>query len=129
MLPKRDFNFVKNDPETPKTQLVMVTGFLVVAALLDSEIPAYFALFIGLTFLIIPAAGNALVFGWYKIAEVMSRIVNPIILGLMYFLFITPIALLFRLFGNDPLALKDQRGSIYDYHDKTYKKEDLEKPW
>ena len=107
----------------------MVTGFLVIAALLDSEILAYIALLIGLICLIIPAAGNWLVFGWYKIAEVMSRIVNPIILGLMYFIFITPIAILFRMFGNDPMALKEQRGSMYDYHEKTYKKEDLENPW
>lgn len=107
----------------------MVTGFLVIAALLDSEIPAYIALIIGLISLVIPAAGHGLVWGWYKIAEVMSRIVNPIVLGLMYYIFISPIALLFRMFGNDPLALKEQRGSLYDYHEKTYKKEDLEKPW
>ena len=129
MLPKRDFNFVKADPETPKTQLVMVTGFLVIAALMDNEIPAYIALGIGLICLVIPAAGHGIVWGWYKVAEVMSRIINPLVLGVVYFIFISPIALLFRAFGNDPLALKKQRGSLFDFHEKKYTREDLENPW
>ena len=129
MMPRRDIAFVRNDPETPKTQLVIVVGLLVIAAIFDNEVPAYIALIIGLLCLIIPPAGQWLVWGWYKLAEIMSRIVNPIVLGLVYFVFITPIAILFRLFGNDPLSLKEQRGSLYEYRDHTYSKEDLEKPW
>ena len=129
MLPKRDFQFIKTDPDTPKTQLVIVVGLLVLAAIFEHAIPAYVALAVGLICLVIPAAGHGIVWGWYKLAEIMSRIVNPIVLGVLYFIFITPIALLFRLFGNDPLQLNEQRGSLYDIHDKTYRKEDLEKPW
>lgn len=129
MLPKRDFNFIKTDPETPKTQLVIVTGLLVLAAILDNEYVAYASLFVGLICLIVPIAGSGIVWFWYKLAEVLSRVMNPLVLGLVYFIFISPIAILFRLFGNDPMQLKDQRGSVYDFRDKTYKKEDLEKPW
>lgn len=129
MLPKRDFDFIKTDSETPKTQLVIVVGFLVIAAILDNEYIAYASLIIGLISLIIPPAGHGIVWGWYKLAEILSRIVNPIVLGLLYFLFITPIALMFRLFGNDPLDLKKPRGSVFDYHEKSYTKKDLEKPW
>lgn len=129
MLPKRDFKYIKNDPETPKTQLVIVIGLLVIAAIFDNKYIAYTSLIIGLICLIIPVAGFGIVWGWYKIAEILSRIVNPIVLGLLYFLFITPIALLFRLFGNDPLSLKNNRGSIFDFHEKTFKKKDLEHPW
>lgn len=107
MLPKRNFNFIKTDPETPKTQLVIVVGLLVIAAIFDNEYIAYASLFIGLICLIIPIAGHGIVWGWYKLAEILSRIVNPFVLGLLYFLFITPIALMFRLFGNDPLDLKN----------------------
>jgi len=129
MLPKRDFKFIKTDPETPKTQLVIVVGLLVIAAIFDDEYIAYVSLIIGLICLIIPPAGNGIVWGWYKLAEIMSRIVNPLVLGLLYFLFVSPIALMFRLFGNDPLMLKKPRGSVFDYHEKRYKKEDLENPW
>jgi hypothetical protein len=129
MLPKRDLNFIKRDPETPKTQLVMVVGFLVIAAIFQNEVFAYLALIIGVVSVAVKPLGDRLVWLWYKLAELLSRIMNPLILGLLYYIFITPIALLFRLFGNDPLALKEQRGSLFDHREHTYSKKDLENPW
>ena len=129
MLPKRTFTVIISDPETPKTQLVIVVGLLLIAAIFDSEYIAYVSLIVGLISLIIPPAGHGIVWAWYKLAEILSKIVNPIVLGLLYFLFITPIALLFRLFGNDPLSLKKPQHSVFDYHEKNYMKRDLENPW
>lgn len=129
MMPVRDIEFVRNDSETPKTQLVMVVGLLVIAAIFQNELFAYIALGIGLISLVIPPAGHWLVWGWYKLALILSRVMNPLILGLVYFTFISPIAILFRLFGNDPMRLKDNKGSMYEIREKTYTKEDLEKPW
>lgn len=129
MLPKRDLSFIKTDPETAKTQLVIVTGLLFLAAVFDDEDVAYIALAVGLLCVAIKPVGDRIVWGWYKLAELLSKVMNPLILGIVYFSFITPIALLFRLFGNDPLALKEQKGSIYDIRDHTFKKEDLVNPW
>jgi len=129
MLPKRDLNFIKTDSETPKTQLVIVTGLLVIAAIFDNETFAYAALIIGVLSVAIKPVGDRIVWFWYKLAEVLGKVMNPLILGLVYFIFITPIALLFRLFGNDPLALKKPKGSIYEIRDHTYKKKDLVNPW
>lgn len=129
MLPKRDIAFIKTDPETPKTQLVMVVGLLLLAAIFDDEHVAYISLGIGLISLVIKPAGDWIVWGWYKLAEVLSKVMNPLVLGLVYFLFISPIAILFRLFGNDPMRLKDNKGSIYEVREHTYTKEDLENPW
>lgn len=129
MMPVRDIEFVRNDPETSKTQLVIVVGLLVIAAILDNEYVAYASLFIGLICLIIPVAGHWIVWGWYKLALILSKVMNPLVLGLVYFLFISPIAIFFRLFGNDPMRLKDNKGSLYEVREKTYTKEDLEKPW
>lgn len=129
MLPKRDLNFVKQDPETPKTQLVIVVGLLVLSAIFRAQILVYIALGIGLLVLIIPLFGYGLVWGWYRLALLMSRIVNPLVLGLLFYLFITPIALLFRLFGNDPMRLKDNKGSMYDLREHTYTAKDLKNPW
>jgi len=129
VLPKRDIAYIKKDAETPKTQLVIVTGFLVIAAILDSNIIAYLALIIGVICIAIPAAGNWIVWAWYKLAEVLSKITTPLILSLLYYLFITPIALLFRAFGNDPLRLKDSKGSMFELRNKKFTKNDLENPW
>ena len=129
MLPKRNLSFIKTDPETPKTQLVIVTGLLAIAAIIDDETLAYLALLIGILCLAIPKVGDMIVWGWYKLAEVLSKITTPIILSIVYYLFITPIALLFRLFGNAPLDLKVPKGSMYEIREKTFTKKDLERPW
>lgn len=129
MLPKRELNFIKTDSETAKTQLVIVTGLLVFAAILDNENIAYTALIVGLICIAIKPIGDRIVWLWYKLAEMLSKVMNPLILGIVYFTFITPIALLFRLFGNDPLALKEQKGSMFDIREHTFEKKDLENPW
>lgn len=129
MLPKRDHNYIKTDPETPKTQLVIVTGLLVIAAIFQDETFAYLSLIIGVLSIAIKPIGDRIVWAWYKLAELLSKVMNPLILGVLYFLFITPIALLFRLFGNDPLRLKDNKGSLFEIRDHTFKKEDLVNPW
>jgi len=44
--------------------------------------------------------------GWIKLGLLLFKIVNPIVLGLIFLLTILPIGLLLRLFGKDPLRLK-----------------------
>ena len=43
---------------------------------------------------------------WTRLGLVLHVIVNPIVLGIMFFLVVTPTGLLMRLFGKDPLRLK-----------------------
>ncbi len=52
---------------------------------------------------------------WMRFGALLHRIVNPVILGLMFFVVITPVGLLMRAFGKDPLRLKFQRGTAGTY--------------
>jgi hypothetical protein len=42
--------------------------------------------------------------GWMGFAHLLSKVTTPIFMGIVYYLVITPIALLMRLFGKNPLA-------------------------
>ena len=53
-----------------------------------------------------PATLAPLNYLWTKFGLLLHRVVNPIVLGIMFFGVITPIGLLMRLFGKDPLRLK-----------------------
>ncbi len=48
-----------------------------------------------------------------KLAFLLSRIVNPVVIGLLFFLVLTPMGFLLRLFGKDPLKLKPDSGPSY----------------
>lgn len=128
MLESRTLEYIRNDSSTPKTQLVIVTGLLVLAWLFGSIYLVYAAGVVGLLSFV-PPIGHRLVWGWYKLAEGLGWVNSRVLLSIVYYVVVTPIAVLFRLFGNDPLLLKDKKGSIYNYREHTYSKEDLENPW
>ena len=48
---------------------------------------------------------------WYRFGTQLYRIVSPLILGLLFFLTITPIALIMRLVGKNPLILALDRSA------------------
>ncbi len=43
---------------------------------------------------------------WFKFGLLLSRIVNPVILFLIYAVCVVPIGVVMRFFGHDPLRLK-----------------------
>ncbi len=43
---------------------------------------------------------------WFKLGMLLNQIVNPIIMGLMFFAAVTPLGWLMRKRGGDPLGLK-----------------------
>lgn len=51
---------------------------------------------------------------WTKFGALLHHIVSPIALGVLFFLVITPIALLMRVLGKDPLRMRLDRAA------KTY---------
>jgi hypothetical protein len=51
---------------------------------------------------------------WLKFGLLLHRVVSPIVLGIMFFLVITPMGLLMKALGKDPLRLRfDRDASTY----------------
>ncbi len=50
--------------------------------------------------------------GWIKFGRQVNRVTTPLVLGLLFFLMITPIGLIMRLAGKDPLRLKGDREAL-----------------
>ena len=46
---------------------------------------------------------------WIKFGEILGLIIAPIVMALVYFIFLTPISLLVRFFGKDLLRVKFDR--------------------
>ena len=43
---------------------------------------------------------------WYEIGVLLGKVISPIVLGIIFFVLITPISLITRLFGRDELKIK-----------------------
>ena len=50
---------------------------------------------------------------WLKFGTLLGRIVSPIVMFLVYFVFITPLAVIIRLFGKDLLRKKFNKSPSY----------------
>lgn len=50
---------------------------------------------------------------WYGLGLLLGKIVSPIVLGVIFFVLITPISLITRLFGRDELKMKKRSVDSY----------------
>ena len=68
---------------------------------------------------------------WLKFGHALGAVNSRIILTLVFYLALTPLALLKRLFDGDTLKLRKKPAgeSYYEPRDHLYTPADLEKPW
>lgn len=69
--------------------------------------------------------GQTLLAGWKKLGELLNKLFSPVILGATYFLLLTPIALLYRLFR--PKNSKEST-TLVD-RNKEFTPVDFDNPW
>ena len=50
---------------------------------------------------------------WFKFGIFLGKIISPIVMGLIFFLVVTPIAFLMRIFKKDLLNLKFSKNNSY----------------
>ena len=62
---------------------------------------------------------------WMKFGILLGMIVNPIIMGIIFFGIFTPIAIVMRLFGRDELRLSFKKKKTYWINRKPLKGFDL----
>ena len=76
-------------------------------------IALFFALILIIISLLAPHFLNPLSNAWHLLGELLGKLVSPIVLGIIFFLLITPIAIIGRLLGRDELALKRKSTNSY----------------
>ena len=50
---------------------------------------------------------------WFKIGIFLGKIISPLLMGIIFFLVVTPIGLIMRLLGKDILNLKYNKNKSY----------------
>lgn len=112
-----------------KNLLVIVVGLVLFYFIFDIVYLLYAALGVGLVSIFFLSAANAINWIWLKFALLLGWINSKILLSIVYFVFLVPIALVSRIFTKDPLQLKGAKTSNWQDKDHLYVKEDLENTW
>lgn len=64
--------------------------------------------------LVLPGSLGGLHRAWIKLGLVLFKVVNPVVLGVIYVTTVVPIGVVMRLLGHDPLKLKrDPKAESY----------------
>lgn len=127
---------VKKQLTPSKTVLTIVVGFLVIylvgrfRLLKDFTWALWVSAIIGVLGLLSSYLALKIQDAWMGLASILSRIIPPILLSVIFFVILFPVALLSRLFGDkDPLQLKKTDKSLFKTVDKTFTKDTFEKTW
>lgn len=114
---------------TDKTILVITLGFIIVHLLLEQAWAIYVAVSIGLLGVSSSWLATKIESFWFKLADLLSKIVPTILLTLIFYLFLFPISLISKLFTNDPLLLKNSSKTTFKDVSKVDIKTSMEKTW
>ena len=99
--------------------IVFFIVFLLIALypLTHSEEIRVWSIIISLIFLVLGLLNSKILTPlnklWFKFGILLGKIVSPLIMGIIFFLVVTPIGLIMRLFGKDVLNLKYNNNKSY----------------
>ena len=111
------------------------TGLVIVLILLigarfwgKSELilPALGVLLLTMTF---PVVFRPLAWLWFGLSRVLAEVVSRILLTLLFGVVVTPVGVIRRMFGADPMRMKgwkSGRDSVFERRDHTFSARDLE---
>ena len=110
---------MKNKENNKSFGILFFLVFLLIAIwpVINSEPIRIWSIIISILFLILGITNSKILTplkrGWIKLGEILGKVVAPIIMGFIYFIIITPIGILMRLFGKDLLNIKFNKNKSY----------------
>lgn len=63
--------------------------------------------------LIVPGHLTGVYNAWMRLGALLSRVVSPIVIGIMYFVILTPAGVALRLVGKNPLRQPERSGGFW----------------
>lgn len=112
------------------TVLTLSVGFMLIFLWTDQEWTIWIAVVVGGIGALSAKLRMYIDQIWMKLGEILSRVVPPILLTLIFYLILFPIAILSRVFGRkDPFLLKNTRDSLFQDREEQFEKDSFEKMW
>ena len=121
-------NKIKTNPV--KTVLVITVGVQIIYFTTLWEPALLISLILGLIGVISKYLAIKIDFLWMKLTWVLSLIIPNLLLSIIYYMILSPIALLSRLFSKrNELFLKNTISSTFKNYNKTFNRESFQNPW
>ena len=99
--------------------IVFSIFFLLISVypLLNNDPIYYWSLFVSFIFLVLGLMNSKILSPlnvlWFKFGILLGKIVSPVVMGIIFFLVVTPISIILKIFGKDVLNLKFNNNKTY----------------
>ena len=121
---------VKTKSNPAKTVLIITVGFLLIYILTKWQPSFYIALLLGTLGGLSDYLAKKIDFVWMKLTKWLSLIIPNILLTLVFYLFLTPLAFMSKLFGErNQLNLKNNQSTLFKTSNKSFEPHNFEKTW
>ena len=110
---------IKNTVTNKNFGLTFFIVFLIITfwPLLYNEQIRIWSLIVGFIFLILGLLNSKILTPinilWFKFGIILGKFVSPIVMGVIFFLIVTPISIIVKIFGKDLLNLKYNNQKSY----------------
>ncbi len=111
-----------------ETCIVIATGLLVIWYFKRIDWLVYAAIAIGIIGAFIPFLSKWIHWAWYKLAEMMGFVMSKVMLSIVFYLILFPLAFFYRLFSKDAMQRK-KKESYWTERSHQYSAKDLENIW
>ena len=113
-----------------ETCLVIMSGLILFWFVYKIKILLTIALVIGIIGAFIPSIAKWINWAWYKLADAMGYVMSKVLLSVVFFVFLFPIAVLSKMLSKkDSLQLKKKEDTYWTERGHGYEKKDLEQVW
>ena len=123
-------SFSKKEYTDSGLALLLIT--LIVGQWFNLQITMRMAIAEVMVLLITPVLIFPFTFFWLNISDLLGKIMSKLILSVVFFVFVWPVALIRRSMGKDTLRLKNfkkDNNSVFTERNHTYVKSDLTTPY
>ena len=119
---------MKSNPT--KTVLTITVGLVIVFVLTKMRWALTAAVLVGLAGVFSDYLAQKIEWLWMKLTWLLSLVVPNVLLSLVFYLFLFPIAILAKLLSKkNALQLNNSTNSVYIETNKKFEAKDFENPW
>jgi len=113
-----------------ETTLVFSSILVIIYLISDIKLLLYISLGFAVIGLLFPGIAKAYSWVWLEFSKLLGKVVSTLVMGVVFFLFLVPIAFLYRLFNKDMLKTgKPKNQTIYIPRNILFTSQDMENIW
>ncbi|MEM9833615.1 MAG: SxtJ family membrane protein [Bacteroidota bacterium] len=112
-----------------ETSLVIVILSVILGTVQERQIWLIAATIVAGIGLLLPRLLYSVAVVWFSLGNVLSLVISPILLTMVFLLIITPIGIIRRWLGHDSLQLKKRSDSVFKERNHVFSATDLKNPF